>query len=165
LNAFISTFFICIFLSLSQIDCTHYKSSIAQSQDAKIAQNERAVANFIQWHNQFFSGPMRPVTHEELSEFFADDIYFEVNGKKVAQNIADMVIDYARIKNKEHKLVNIEKFDEKVVKTLSNGVTEIWAKHDITMIFKDDSKKVFKVESNIFIKSGKIFKYIEKFGV
>jgi len=73
--------------------------------------------------------------------------------------------DYGRIKNKGHKLVNIEPFDEKVVRFLGNGTTEISVKHDITMVFKDDSKKIYKVESNFFIKSGKIFKYIEKFGV
>ena len=161
----IRTFLICILFSIGQIACTPFKSSILSSENANIIQSEKALANFVQWHNQFFSGPMRPISQAELSDFFADDIYFEVNGKKVAESIDEMVHDYGRIKNKGHKIVNIEPFDEKVVRSLGGGITEISVKHDITIIFKDDSKKVFKVESNIFIKSGKIFKYIEKFGV
>lgn len=76
-----------------------------------------------------------------------------------------MILDYDRIKNKGHKLVNIEKFDEKVIEPLNNETIKIKIKHDMTMVFKDDSKKIFKVESEIFIKSGKIYKYIEKFGI
>lgn len=161
--ALISTIF--ILFSLSQIACTPCKSSIRSSQNAQIIQREKALADFVQWHNQFFSGPTRPISHAELSEFFAEDIYFEVNAKKVAEGIDEMVRDYGRIKNNGHQLVNIEKFDEKVVRPLDDGITEIWVKHDMRMIYKDNSEKVFKVESNIFIKSGKIFKYIEKFGV
>jgi|GEM_PF-2482729 len=153
-----------MFLSLGHLACTPVKQSIQGSQDVRITQSEKALASFVQWHNQFFSGPNGAITQTELSEFFADDIYFEVNGKKVAENIGNLVRDYGRIKNKGHKLVNIEKFAEKIVRPLEDGITEILVKHDITMVFKDDSKKVFKVEANIFIKSGKIFKYIEKFG-
>ena len=162
--ALVSTFLICISLSLSQIACTPSKKSIRASQDTQIAQSEKTLATFVQWHNEFFSGPTRPVTPAELSNFFSDDIYFEVNDKKVASNIEEIARDYDRIKNKGHKLVDIEPFAEKIIRSHDEGITEIWIKHDVTMIFKDDSKKVFKVESSIFIKSGKIFKYVEKFG-
>lgn len=143
----------------------HAKNSVRVSECENIVQDEEALDHFVMWHNQFFSGPSRAINHKELSKFFAENIHFEVNGKKIADNVDEMVRDYERIKNNGHKLVDIEKFDDKIVEPIDYGAIKITAKHDVTMVFKDNSKKVFKVESEIFIKSGKIYKYIEKFGI
>lgn len=158
-------FFICTLLLLNSLACMHAKNSVRISERENIIQNEKALDSFVKWHNEFFSGSLRPITYKELSEFFADDIYFEVNGKMVAHSIDQMIRDYDRIKNKGYKRVDIEKFDEKTIEPIGDGAIKITVKHDATMVFKDDSKKVFKVESEILIKSGKIYKYIEKFGI
>lgn len=154
-----------MFLSISQLGCACKRASVKATEKIAVENHESILNDFVHWHNEYFSGANRPITQNELSAFFAEDIYFEVNGKQVAQGLAEMIPGYEKIKNKGHKLVDIEAFEDKRITQHNHGVTEIWVKHDVTIVYNDGNKKVFKAEASYFIKSNRIFRYIEKFGI
>lgn len=129
---------------------------------ARLLRSEKVVGEFISWHNDFFSKGEKALTKKKLQQFFADNLYFEFNGRAISHNIDDMIRGYRRIKAKD-KIVIIGDLEKVEFRLHGEGVTEVWVMHDTTSIEKDGRRKIHKAEVSFFIKNGLIERYIEKF--
>ncbi len=160
-------FILAIILGISSCKTTKIKNIRDTSNAADYSWREKeakaVVDKFAQWHNRFFSaGNTETVSKEVLNEFFAEDLYFEFNGRPITNDLDGMLKGYERIKAKD-KVVIIEAFEDVKFRFPSNEITEVIIKHDTTSIEKDNTKKVAKATVSFFVKDGKIFRYIEKF--